>query len=50
MFLTGPLTAILRSGSDITLTPDETTLRARRFTLNGSSAALGRLGPTCGAR
>lgn len=46
----GPLTALLRSGNDITLTPDETTFKARRFTLNGSSAALGRLGPTCGAR
>jgi len=50
MFPTGPLTALLRSGSDIALAPDETTFKARRFTLNGSSAALGRLGPTCGAR
>ena len=45
MFLTGPLTALLRSGNDITLTPDETTFKARRFTQSGSSAALGRLGP-----
>ena len=46
----GPLTALLRAGSDVTLTPDETAFKARRFTLKGSSAALGRLGPTCGAR
>ncbi|MBW8282032.1 MAG: hypothetical protein K0M55_00400 [Rhizobium sp.] len=46
----GPLTALLRAGSEITLAPDETAFKARRFTLRGSSAALGRLSPTCGAR
>ncbi len=46
----GPLTKMLGSGSEITLTPDEKAFKARRFTLKGSSAALGRLAPTCGAR
>ena len=46
----GPLFALLRDGGEITLTPDEQAFKARRFTLKGSSAALARLGPTCGAR
>ena len=46
----GPLVALLKGGSTVTLTPDDKTFETRQFTLKGSSGALARLAPTCGAR
>lgn len=46
----GPLVALMKGGSAVTLTPDDKTFESRQFTLKGSSGALARLAPTCGAR
>lgn len=46
----GPLVALLKGAGAVTLTPDEKIFKSRQFTLKGSSGALTRLAPTCGAR
>ncbi len=44
----GPVLAMVKSGSSITLAPREPAFGTRTFTLSGSSAALAKLASTCG--